>query len=189
MPSERVAMRKHAQKRLSSLSPFQQILVVFFGTLITLFAPTALILLSLGYLGIGPATAYVSGASSGGPFVRQESGGTFASAREIISTLEELGIRCWSTAYYTNDSNDQIAECTTNISKVKFIVGQPGDDTFRSRLENDPETKSINTLMLVGENWGLSTACDYYFGNRVKNAIGGKYLRERFVRPRSCYDR
>ena len=119
-------------------------------------------------------------------FSRQADGGEFSSTYELVATLESLGIPCGAPDHYISRTNDQVVGCTTAESKVHFIVARPGDRTFRSRLESDPATQDLRNLFLVGRNWALDTACDHEYGNRVRNAIGGEFLRRRFLIPSNC---
>ena len=77
-------------------------------------------------------------------------------------------------------------ECATGVSKVQFVMGQPGDSGFVSRVASDSVAQAMNTLILAGRNWILITSCDYPFGDRVRAAIGGEYLRRQFIPPTDC---
>jgi|GEM_PF-2008099 hypothetical protein len=119
-------------------------------------------------------------------FSREADGGAFFSTYELVATLDSLGIPCWDPYHYTSQTDDQVVECGTGRSRVLFAVARPGNDKFRDMVLSDPSVQNLNTLYLVGRNWVLNAACDHRYGNRVKDVIGGQYLRTRFLPPSNC---
>ncbi|MEU4726527.1 hypothetical protein AB0G06_43610 [Nonomuraea dietziae] len=119
-------------------------------------------------------------------FLRQADGGKFDSTRHLVDTLKSLGIECLNPNYFISDTKHQVVKCGTGVSVVTFVVDPRDDGTFLPGVSADPAAQSLTTLILTGRNWALLTACDHNYGNRVRTAIGGNYLREQFYRPTDC---
>ncbi|MFC4060254.1 hypothetical protein ACFOWE_18270 [Planomonospora corallina] len=142
--------------------------------------------------GVGGETAESTEAEEGQSeeespaFTRKADGGTFASAQDLVSTIESLGVPCHNPNYSAPSGDGQIVQCSTGSTKVEFGVANPGDSDFVNRIKSNSAASSLNALILAGQNWILSTSCDYDYGNRVRAAIGGEYFNTRFVKPTNC---
>ncbi|PRX68666.1 hypothetical protein B0I32_103628 [Nonomuraea fuscirosea] len=119
-------------------------------------------------------------------FTRQEDGGQFDSPQQLVETLATFDIECGNAYYYISTTKDQVVKCWTGQGTVLFIVARPGDTEFRYRLSSDQAVQALNSLYLFGRNWALSTACDADYGNRVRRAIGGEFLRAQYMKPTDC---